>query len=75
MSDSKIKNTLTQAISSENWRIQRFHMDRKGVTQGLNRLSFMSCMQKMTEVKSQFEKTRKVSGVRSLQPSQWRKFE
>lgn len=31
----------------------------------------MACMQKITEVKSQFEKSRKVSGVRQLQPSQW----
>lgn len=67
----KIRDTLTQAISSGNWKIQRFSMDRKGATQLMNRLSYMSCMQKMTEVKSQFEKSRKMSGPRALQPSQW----
>jgi len=71
MTPGKITNTLVNAVSSGNWKIQRFSMDRKGVTQQMNRLSYMSCMQKMTEVKSQFEKNRKMSGPRSLQPSQW----
>eukprot|EP00887_Chlorella_sp_A99_P006810 scaffold2.g6810.t1 len=39
---------LEHAISSGNWTIKRFRMERKG-----------------------FEKTRKVSGPRALQPSQW----
>jgi DNA-directed RNA polymerase beta subunit len=37
----------------------------------LSRLSFMSAIGMITRVSSQFEKTRKVSGPRSLQPSQW----
>jgi DNA-directed RNA polymerase III subunit RPC2 len=46
-------------------------MERHGVTHVLSRLSYVAGIGMMTMITSQFEKTRKVSGPRSLQPSQW----
>lgn len=66
-----ISQGLERALSTGNWDLKRFRMHRKGVSQVLNRLSFIATLGIMTRVSPQFEKSRKVSGPRALQPSQW----
>ena len=62
---------LEAAMKSGNWNIQRFKMNRSSITAELTRLSYISAIGMMTRINSQFEKTRKISGPRALQPSHW----
>ncbi|KAK3344104.1 hypothetical protein B0T25DRAFT_509240 [Lasiosphaeria hispida] len=66
-----ITQGVNRAIQSGNWTLRRFGMNKAGVTHVLSRLSYIAALGMMTRISSQFEKTRKVSGPRALQPSQW----
>ena len=66
-----ISSGMARAISSGNWDVKRFRMKRAGVTHVLSRLSYISALGMMTRMSSQFEKTRKISGPRALQASQF----
>ncbi|XP_074347790.1 DNA-directed RNA polymerase III subunit 2-like [Apium graveolens] len=66
-----ISGGLERALSTGNWDVKRFRMNRKGMTQVVARLSFIGTLGIMTRIQPQFEKSRKVSGPRALQPSQW----
>lgn len=69
-----ITTSMQRAISSGNWNLKRFRMERSGVTHVLIRHSYISAVGMMTKVNSHFEKTRKVSGPRALHTSSWGMF-
>ena len=71
MNTDIITHGLASSISNGNWNVKRFKMHRSGVTELLNRMTYISALGMMTRINSQFEKTRKISGPRSLHPSQW----
>ncbi|KAL3813251.1 hypothetical protein ACJIZ3_014519 [Penstemon smallii] len=62
---------LEITLSTGNWQVKRFRMNRKGMTQVVARLSYIATLGYMTKITPQVEKSRKVSGPRALQPSQW----
>lgn len=66
-----ITNGLQSAIATGDWNIKRFHIERKGVSQQLSRISFISAIGMITRLNSQFEKTRKIAGPRALLGSHW----
>lgn len=69
-----VSTTLNRAISSGNWMLKRFKMERSGVTHVVTRYSYITSLGMMTKINSHFEKTRKVSGPRSLHTSSWGMF-
>lgn len=75
MSQYIVKDSITvgleRTLSTGNWDVKRFRMHRKGMTQVVARLSYIGTLGHMTKISPQFEKSRKVSGPRALQPSQW----
>lgn len=71
MTSNLITHALNNAIATGNWSIRRFRINRIGVSQVLSRLSYLATLGMLTRINSQFEKTRKTTGPRSLQSSYW----
>jgi hypothetical protein len=66
-----ITNGFVHHLATGNWSLKRFRMEQKGVTETVQRLSYIASLGHMTRIRSHVEKTRKLSGPRALQPSQW----
>lgn len=71
---SIITTSMSKAISSGNWNLKRFRMERSGVTSIVTRYSYICALGMMTKINSHFEKTKKVSGPRALHTSSWGMF-
>ena len=66
-----ITQRLRVALSTGNWNIKRYRINKRGVSEKLNRLNFIASWGERIRIQSQVERTRKVRGPRSLQPSHW----
>lgn len=71
---SIVTSSLSRAIATGNWNLKRFRMERSGVSSIITRYSYICALGMMTKINSHFEKTRKVSGPRSLHTSSWGMF-
>ena len=71
MDTDSITKGLATSIATGNWNLKRFNMNRSGITEVLNRMSYIATLGAMAKVKSQFVKVRKMAGPRLLQPSSW----
>ncbi|AAK39687.1 second-largest subunit of RNA polymerase III (nucleomorph) [Guillardia theta] len=63
---------IENAFITGNWKINKYGIDKNGITQILSRLSFMSSFSMLLKTSSNFEKTRKSISPRNLHPTQWR---
>lgn len=67
----RVTHGFNYFLDTGNLNIRRFKVNRVGVAQVLVRLSYVSAVGMMSRLQSQFEKSRKVSGPRSIQASQY----
>jgi DNA-directed RNA polymerase III subunit RPC2 len=65
----KVTHGFNYFLDTGNLNIRRFKVNRVGVAQVLVRLSYVSAVGMLSRLQSQFEKSRKVSGPRSIQAS------
>lgn len=68
---SSITSSFTRAIATGKWNLKRFRMERSGVSSVITRYSHICALGMMIKINSHFEKTRKISGPRSLHTSTW----
>ncbi|CAI8607435.1 unnamed protein product [Vicia faba] len=66
-----ITHGLELTLKTGNFNVKRFKMERTGVTQVLQRSSYVSALAHMTEVFKQSEKSRNVSGAKAMHYSQF----